>query len=135
MEVKPSFFCLCPETANQHWQWRLHMAAVYARPLNPEDFGVKAVYVIGSVKNAGSGPGSDLDLIIHFAGNNQQKQRLLDYTEGWSLCLAELNRQATGIESPAGLIDLHIVTDSDISAGNSFAIKIGAHTDPARKIK
>ena len=32
----------------------------------------------------------------------------------------------------AGLLDVHIVTDDDIAKKTSYAVKIGAATDPAR---
>jgi len=50
--------------------------------------------------------------------------------DGWSLSLAEMNYLKTGYTSK-GLLDIHIVTDEDIARKSSYAIKIGAATDPA----
>ena len=117
--------------SEDHWHWRLHMAERIAGHFNGERFGVKAVYVFGSTKNATAGPGSDIDLLIHFQGTETQKQKLVLWLEGWSLCLAEINFSRTGYKSD-GLLDYHLLTDEDIANKTSYAVKIGAVTDAAR---
>ena len=120
------------ETASEdHWHWRLRMAERIAGQLDGNRFGVKAIYVFGSTKNATAGPGSDIDLLIHFQGSEEQKQQLVLWLEGWSLCLAEINFSRTGYKSN-GLIDYHLLTDEDIAKKSSYAVKIGAATDAAR---
>jgi pyruvate,water dikinase len=115
------------------WRWRLRMAEQIASQLDPIRFGVKALYVFGSTKNATAGPGSDIDLLIHFQGTPEQRHELLDWLEGWSLCLSEINRSRTGFPSK-GLLDVHLVTDEDIAQKTSYAVKIGAVTDAARAL-
>ena len=107
------------------------MAERIASAVDPNRFGVKAIYVFGSTKNATAGPGSDIDLLVHFQGTPEQRHELLGWLEGWSLCLAEMNFQRTGYRTD-GLLDVHIVTDDDIAKKTSYAVKIGAATDPAR---
>lgn len=123
------------ETAahEEHWRWRLQMAERIAARLDADAFGIKNLYVIGSVKNATAGPGSDIDLLIHDAGDAQQRARLTQWLDGVSQTLAEINYLRTGYESQ-GLLDLHLVTDADIEAKTSFATKIGAVTDAARPL-
>jgi pyruvate,water dikinase len=116
-----------------HWRWRQQMAERIAADLDPKRFGVKALYLMGSVKNAAAGPGSDIDLLVHFAGNKEQRQNLESWLHGWSLCLDELNYLKTGCRSD-GLLDAHIITDEDIQRHSSFAVKIGAVTDAARRL-
>jgi len=116
-----------------HWHWRLRMAERMASQLDGTRFGVKAVYVFGSTKNATASPGSDIDILIHFQGSEQQKQQLMVWLEGWSLCLAALNYSRTGYES-VGLLDCHLLTDEDIAQKTSYAVKIGAVTDAARPL-
>jgi hypothetical protein len=91
------------------------------------------MYVFGSTKNATAGPGSDLDLIIHVRGNDQQTADLSLWLDGWSHSLAEVNFLRTGYKSE-GLLDVHFVTDDDIEKKTSFAAKIGAVTDAARPL-
>jgi hypothetical protein len=116
-----------------HWRWRLRMAEQIAASLDAARFGVKALYVIGSTKNATAGPGSDLDLIVHTDEDPAKRQALALWLEGWSLCLSEMNYLRTGYQS-RGLLDVHYVRDADVVAQSSFAVKIGAVTDAAREL-
>ncbi len=117
--------------ADNHWKWRMQFAERLAGRLDPDRFGVKALYVFGSTKNASAGPASDIDLLVHFDGTEEQRQDLLSWLDGWSLCLSEFNFLRTGCRVD-GILDVHIVTDEDIAEHNSYAAKIGAVTDPAR---
>ncbi len=116
------------------WRWRSYMAERVAARLDPSRFGVKGVYLFGSTNSGTAGPGSDIDLIIHFDGTDEQRKDLLQWLEGWSFCLAEINYLKTGYSSN-GLLDIHIVTDQDIVKKTSYAVKIGAITDPAHSLK
>jgi predicted nucleotidyltransferase len=115
------------------WRWRLHMAEQIAAQIDPEHFGVKAVYLIGSTANATAGPGSDIDLLIHIDDSPAHKEALTTWLEGWSLSLSEMNYLKTGYRSQ-GLLDVHMLTDEDIEKKTSFAVKINAVTDPARPL-
>ncbi|MBU1948962.1 MAG: nucleotidyltransferase domain-containing protein, partial [Candidatus Eisenbacteria bacterium] len=79
-----------------YWRWRLKMAEKIAAELDAERFGVQAIYVFGSTKNATAGPGSDIDLLVHFRGTEKQNDDLMNWFEGWSLCLSEMNYLRTG---------------------------------------
>jgi predicted nucleotidyltransferase len=118
----------------EHWQWRLRMAEKLASGLDPDRFGVKNVWVFGSTKNGTAGPGSDIDLLLHFVGNADQRRELLAWLEGWSLTLAEVNYMRTGYRS-SGLLDARLISDKDIENRTSYAVKIGAVTDPARRLE
>lgn len=120
---------------NEHfWRWRLQMVERLARELDPERMGVASLYLFGSTKNATAGPASDIDLLIHFTGDERQRERLESWLHGWSLCLSETNYLQTGYRTE-GLLDVHIVTDEDIAKRTSWAAKIGAVTDAARPIR
>jgi pyruvate, water dikinase len=116
-----------------HWRWRLQAVEGIAAQLNPERFGVKAFYVIGSVKNATAGPMSDIDLLIHFQGTELQRNELLAWLEGWSASLDQINYQRTGNKT-RGILDIHLVTDEEVEKRTGFAAKIGAVTDAARPL-
>jgi hypothetical protein len=113
---------------DEHWRWRFRMAQRIAAEL-----GVKAFYLIGSTKNATAGPASDIDILLHFQGNEVQRKDLLLWLEGWSCCLDEINFLRTGYRT-GNLLDVHLVTDRDISERSSFAVKIDAITDPAKEL-
>lgn len=121
-------------TDDEFWRWRFYMAERIAGSMELSRFGVKAIYVFGSTSNGTAGPGSDIDLLIHWQGTPKQREELLHWLEGWSRCLSEMNYLKTGY-STEGLLDVHIVTDEDIAKKTSFAVKIGAITDPAHLLK
>jgi pyruvate, water dikinase len=125
-------YSLDPDS-DEHWRWRLRMAESIAGRLDPEKFGVKAFYVFGSTKNGTAGLCSDIDLLIHIMGSEEQKKQLNEWLRGWSLCLDEMNYLKTGYHS-TGLLDVHLITDEDIAKRTSYAVKIGAITDAAVEI-
>ncbi len=129
-----SSLSLLPSHQDVHWTWRSKFATIIADKLDFEKYGVKAFYLIGSTKNASAGPSSDIDILLHFAGDNLQETALKEWMEGWSLCLSEMNYLNTGYKTD-GLIDLHIITDLDIKNKNSFAVMIGAITNGAKLIR
>jgi len=120
-------------TGEEHWRWRFRMAQRIAAQLDPEQFGVKAFYLIGSTKNATAGPASDIDLVLHVQGTEEQRKELMLWLEGWSRCLGEINFLRTGYRTE-GLLDVELITDMDIAERSSYAVKIDAITDPARKL-
>jgi pyruvate, water dikinase len=122
------------QKTEDYWKWRLRMAENIAAHIDAVKFGVQKLYIFGSTKNATAGPGSDIDLLIHFLGDSNQKEQLLIWLNGWSLCLSELNFLRTGYKT-AGLLDVHIITDEDIKNKNSYAMKINAVTDAARELQ
>ena len=120
-------------TTESHWRWRYRMAEQIAAEIDAEKFGVKAFYLFGSTKNATAGSGSDIDILIHFKGSHAKREALTNWLEGWSRCLAEMNFAQTGYQT-SGLLDVHIITDEDIAAKNSYAVKIGAITDAVKEL-
>jgi len=117
-----------------HWKWRLNYAQEIALALDPERFGVKEFYIFGSVKNATAGPLSDIDIIIHFSGTENQKRELINWLDGWDRCLTRVNFYNTGHKTDK-ILDIHFITDSDILKKTSYALKIGALTDAARPLQ
>jgi pyruvate,water dikinase len=115
---------------NTHWRWRLQSVERIAEQMDPARFGVKALYLFGSVQNATAGPQSDIDLLIYFDGTPAQEKDLLTWLEGWSLCLSHINHIKTGYRTD-GLLSVHLITDQDIRNRTSYAVKIGAVMDPA----
>jgi hypothetical protein len=94
--------------APEHWRWRQRFAESIATSIDPTRFGVEQVYLYGSTELGNAGVGSDIDLIIVCAGDEQRKRDLLNWLEGWSLCLAEVSFQVYGIPSK-GLLDVRLL--------------------------
>jgi len=113
-----------------HWRWRMQSAERIAALIDPDRFGIKGFYIFGSTKNATAGPQSDIDLLIHFGGDENQQKELMIWLEGWSLSLSQFNERRTGYKTD-GLLDINIITDEDIKNRTSYAVKIGAISDAA----
>ncbi len=116
------------------WKWRHYMAEQIAKQINMEEFSVKGIYLFGSTNNCTARLNSDIDLLIHFDGTNEQKERLDDWLQGWSLALSEMNYIRTGYKLD-GLLDVHYITDKDIINRTSYAIKIDSIYDPAYPLR
>jgi predicted nucleotidyltransferase len=133
-EASPQAEVILEPPAEAHWRWRLGMAERLAAEMDAARFGVKSLYVIGSVKNATAGPGSDIDLLVHVEEDERKRGELALWLDGWSRSLAEMNYLRTGYRTN-GLLDIHYVTDKEIETKSSFAAKIGAVTDSARPLR
>jgi hypothetical protein len=122
-----------PVLPEDHSRWRVRMAESIAAAAEAARFGIKGLYLFGSAKNGTAGPGSDINLLVHFSGTPQMRRDLLAWLEGWSLCLAETNYLRTGVRT-SGLLDVHFVADEDLESPSGYATKIGAVTDAARPL-
>jgi len=118
---------------DNYWYWRMQVCEFLAQNIEAKKLGVEALYVFGSVKNANAGPASDIDLLVHFRGDEMQRKELVAWLDGWSICLDHFNYLKTGYKT-GGLLDVHIITDEDIENKTSFAVKINAVTDTPRKL-
>jgi hypothetical protein len=97
-------------TSDLHWRWRSHMAERIAAHLDPVRFGVERVFLIGSAKNATSGPASDIDLIVHVNGTPEQRGALEEWLSGWSVALSESNYLRTCYKT-YGMLDVLYLTE------------------------
>ena len=121
---------------DEHWKWRIEMVHEIANRTDFKYYGIKAVYIIGSVKEATAGPKSDIDLLVHFIGDTDQRNQFESYIKGWGESLRKINFDRTGFDIKEGLIDLHLVTSSDIkNRQNSFASMINSYSNSARLIR
>jgi hypothetical protein len=123
-----------PAPADDHWGWRMAMAERIAGQLDPERFGVEAMFVYGSTKNATAGTDSDLDLLIQFSGSPGQRRELLAWLEGWGRALSEANFLRTGRRVPQ-LLDIVLVSAEDVAERRGVAGKVRAVTDTARELR
>jgi hypothetical protein len=117
--------------AEDHWRWRVEMAERMAAVVDAERFGLRAIYLFGSAKNATAGPASDIDLIVHDDGGEAHRQAMRDWLDGWSAALTELNYLRTGVRA-ARFVDPYFVTDAEVAAREGIAAKIDAVTDSAK---
>lgn len=116
------------------WKWRHYMAEQIAERLDMTAYSVKGIYLFGSTNSCTARLSSDIDLLIHFDGTEEQKAKLSTWLDGWSMSLSEINYLKTGYKTN-GLLDVHFVTDEDIKNGNSYATKINSIFDPASPLR
>ncbi len=116
-----------------HWLWRMKKAEEIAANVDKDLYGIQAIYVVGSTKDGTAGPLSDLDLIFHLDGNKEKSEALILWLEGQDNKLCEENRQRTGLEAKC-ILDVHIITDSDIQNKTSWATHIDNPYNAAKRI-
>jgi pyruvate,water dikinase len=114
-----------------HWSWRMKKVEELAEKLDKEAYGVEAMYLIGSTKTGEAGPASDIDLIVHFKGTDEQREMLLSWFKEQGKKLDQENKERTGIEI-GDLLDVHLITDIDIRKRTSWAAHI---TSPYMRVK
>ncbi len=124
-----------PMKQQEHWAWRQHMVQELSGALDMERCGVKALYLIGSVKSGNVGPCSDIDLLAHCEDDPEKLERLQCWCEGWGLALSVVNATKTGFATSGSLIDLHIITDKDIEQGSSFAHMLESVSNTAKLLR
>lgn len=119
----------------QHCKWRNHIIRKVVSLTDYSLLGINHIYLAGSTKSYTSGPASDIDIIVHYSGNEKDLIFIKIWFDAWSACLAEWNYERTGIISGEGLIDLHLITDEDIRNKTSFAMMIGSVENSAKLLR
>jgi pyruvate, water dikinase len=133
LEAKKALGHVYREITDIHWRWRQQVAESISGLIDVDRFGIKGIYIFGSVNNATAGPESDIDLLIHFQGSEAQRGDLLLWLDGWNVSLSEMNYQRTGYKINA-LLDVHLVSDEEVRNRSGFASRIGAISDAARPL-
>ncbi len=118
---------------SDHDQWRRKKVEQMASELDPEVYGIKDLYLVGSAKDGSAGPESDIDLIVHYDGSEEEKDKLKNFFDRWSQRLDEENEKRIG-KRTGGLLDVHYITDEDLDKGTSWASHITSRYKSARKI-
>ena len=116
-----------------HWTWRMQKVEEIADKLDSGIYKVKSLYVIGSTKDGSAGPASDIDLLIHFQGNSEQREKLISWLEKWDKKLKKENKERTGIDVD-NILDVHLITDDDIKKKTSWATHITSPYFTVKKI-
>jgi pyruvate, water dikinase len=114
-----------------HWSWRMQKVEDIAETLDSELYGVESLYLIGSTKEGTAGPASDIDLLVHFKGTEEQKDKLLAWFNKYGKKLDEENKERTGLKTH-NLLDIHIITDEDIRKKDTWSTHI---TSPYMSVK
>jgi pyruvate,water dikinase len=116
-----------------HLTWRTMKIDEITQAIDPELYGIQGMYLIGSTKDGSAGPTSDIDLLVHFKGTDEQKDKLMAWFDEWGKKLAKENKERTGYDTD-GLLDVHIITDEDIRKKSSWASHITSPYQTVRKL-
>ncbi len=116
-----------------HLTWRTMKIEEITQALDPDLYGIQGIYLIGSTKDGSAGPTSDIDLLVHFKGTEEQKDKLMAWFDEWGKKLAKENKERTGFDTDA-LLDVHIITDEDIKKKSSWASHITSPYQTVRKL-
>jgi len=116
-----------------HWSWRMKKVEEISEKIDSEVYGVESLYLIGSTKEGTAGPASDIDLLVHFKGTEEQKEKLIAWFNKIGKKIDEENKERTGIKT-GGLLDVHIITDYDIKKKDSWATHITSSYMSVKKI-
>ncbi len=116
-----------------HSAWRMQKVHELARKLNPQRYGVVDMYVFGSTHEETAGAASDIDLIVHVRGTDEQKEDLLAWFREENARIAKENKKRTG-KRTEDILDVHLITDEDIERRTSWATHIDSLHGRAKKI-
>lgn len=113
------------QKVNEPLHWRKRMAEAMAGHLDAKRFGVKALYLYGTVFNETADSNSDVDILVHFDGTEDQRRDLEIWLEGWNAVLSQLNYNRSGflIEK---FLDVSYITDHDLKEQKYYADLIGS---------
>jgi len=114
-------------------QWRLRMLDSILENLEPKRFGIKEMYLYGTVFNGNAGPNSDIDFVVIFEGTDEQKHNLKLWFEGWNLALSQINYNKSGYKLKH-FIDAVILRPSELSEQQYFADLIHSGNNSAKRL-
>ena len=114
--------------------WRRYIAGKLAEEMDYALFGVKDIYLIGSVESGETGIGSDIDLIIYTQNTREQNQLLQVWLDAWNKSLCHFNYLLTGLKTEC-MLDVHLVDDHDIIKNTSFAARIFSVYEPVELLR
>lgn len=121
-------------SSDEPLQWRKRMAESMALKLDGKRFGVKGLYSLGTVFNETAGPNSDIDLLVHFDGNDEQKKELLLWFEGWNHALSLINYNKSGyIVDP--ILDISFIKEENAKDQKYYTDIMDPKNNASRKLK
>lgn len=133
-EIKHSELTFNEIGSDEPLQWRKRMIDSILEHLDPNRFGVKELYLYGSVFDGTATAKSDIDFICIFQGTDEQKKELKIWIEGWNLALSRINFNKTGFKLER-LIDFTILTENELSQQKYYAEIIDKSKNKSKKLR
>ena len=133
-EIKHSELTFNEIGSDEPLQWRKRMIDSILEHLDPNRFGVKELYLYGSVFDGTATAKSDIDFICIFQGTDEQKKELKIWIEGQNLALSRINFNKTGFKLER-LIDFTILTENELSQQKYYAEIIDKSKNKSKKLR
>jgi predicted nucleotidyltransferase len=113
---------------------RLEIVNIVSRLICKESLGIKDLYLIGSTKNRTAADNSDIDIIIHYNGNEESKIKIKNWFSDLTEMIVE---KFSTIHKPdlSDIFDLHFITDDDLRNKTSYAVMIESKNNSALLIQ
>lgn len=115
-------------------QWRKRMVESILEHLDPKRFGIKDLYLYGTVYDETAGPKSDIDFVCIFDGTTEQRREFELWIEGWNLALSKINYNKTGYKLD-NFIDVNILTQTELNNQKYFAELIAKTNNRAKRLR
>ncbi len=119
---------------NEPLQWRLRMSDSVCAEIDKDRFGIRGVYLFGTVFNETAGPNSDIDLLVHYDGRLDHMEDMQRWFEGWNLCLAHINYNKSGYFLRR-ILDVHYASDEEIEKSEYHRQLIDPKNNISRRMK
>lgn len=105
------------------WEIRWKFAEKMIEKLNPQKYGVKAVYLFGTVFNKTASATSDLDLLFYVDGKPENLLRIEAWLEPWNALLKDIIFLNTGFNHPKPL-DVKFIKPDELNESNYYYTEI-----------
>lgn len=115
-------------------RYRWSIAEKIASEIFPNMFGVDSIYLFGTVFYKSALPSSDLDLLVIYDGNPENKAKLEIWFDGWNKCIRDIHYNITGYKIDK-FIDVVYVTESDLSKNEYYRDMVNPTKSGSYKLK
>lgn len=105
------------------WEIRWKFVEKLVGKISPMKFGVKGIYLYGTVFTKIASDTSDVDILVHYDGDPRHKELMDAWFEPWNIMLQEIIYINTGFLRPKPL-DVHYITDAELVPENYYFSEI-----------
>ncbi len=105
------------------WEIRWKFVEKLVNKISPIKFGIKGIYLYGTVFTKSASDTSDVDLLVHYDGDPLHKELMDAWFEPWNIMLQEIIYINTGFLRPKPL-DVHYITDQELVPENYYFSEI-----------
>jgi predicted nucleotidyltransferase len=107
------------QSLEEPWEIRWKFVEKMVEKLNPQKYGVKGVYLFGTVFSKTASETSDVDLLFYIDSNSETRGKLESWLEPWNELLKEIIYIHTGYNHPKPL-DVYFITKEEINSENYY---------------